>query len=102
MIKMKTELGFICNANQGKTNKIPKDYFGNDKYITFRSSLVIGPWFKSTGYIPEFVRYQEEFPQTKDDIYTLHGVNIFLRDKFESKIIKFQPMYLQPVDTLDW
>jgi len=99
---MKDKLGFICSASYGDRANIPKDFWEeqenrtDSKYICFHKRLIIGDWFKLAEYLPEFIKWQEEFITDLEDLKAIGDVNIFLREKIEENIIIFQTKYLQP------
>jgi len=101
---MKSKLGFICSADFGDRARIPKDFWEEQekriysKYIVFYDNLTIGEWFKATNYLPEFILFQEVPIWQVEDLEVIGRVNIFLREKIEENVIKFQPKvaYLEP------
>jgi len=88
---MNTKLGFVCKASYGHTSKIPKDYFDSyygseeSKYITLRTTFKFKEYFREYGELPLLVIENEVEPLQKEDIYTLGGVNIFDRAKFNNR-----------------
>ena len=106
---MKNKLGYLATASYGKTKELPKGYFKemsenrtNSKYIAFSKKLELGGWFKATGYLPEFILWQEQPITEPKDLKATGSVNVFLREKINENVVKFQAKYLQPVETLDW